>query len=165
MVAYPLQIRWKESDSSLFRMATATESVRTSPAGNETTTGTTLPPPAGGVNRTVVGLAVGCTAMAVILLVIVAIVVYRRRRRQQALSQGLHTGQGEAARPGIAEMPDPSLVKVLPLTTNLLSGFPRIADIGHLQLRIDIRSPLLRQKRRRFRLRLRSVPFGVNLRP
>ena len=72
-LAYPLQIRWKESDSSLFSMATVTESVRV--AENTSPVADRLP----SVSRTVVSLAVGCSVLAVILLAIVGILVYRRR--------------------------------------------------------------------------------------
>jgi len=109
MVAYPLQIRWRDSDTSRFSLA----------AVSATATATTTPSPtapaaertAGRASATVIGLTVGCTVLAVVILLgIVAILVYRRRHRRQvreSLAQALHTGRGElAAGPGIAEMPD-----------------------------------------------------------
>ena len=104
MVAYPLQIRWKDSDTSRFYPA-AVSATATATAATATTTTTEA---AGPTVHTVVGLAVALAV--VILLGIVAFLVYRRRHRRQLLGQGLHTG--------VAELPDSSLDKVLSLTTN-----------------------------------------------
>jgi len=103
MVAYPLQIRWRDSDTSRFY-----------PAATVTTTVLATAEP---TSATVIGLAVGCAVLAVmILLGIAAILVYRRSHLRQ-LGQALRTGRGEAAGPGMTEMPD-FIDKVLPLTTN-----------------------------------------------
>jgi len=113
-VAYPLQIRWRASDTSLFYLAAVSATATTA------TTATTMPSAltAGDANTMVVVLAV---ALAVaILLGIAAILVYRRhyrRRVREALGLGLRTDRGEAAGLGMTEMPDTSLDKVLPLTT------------------------------------------------
>jgi len=155
MVAYPLQIRWRDSDSSRFSLA-ATATVSATATTADSSLGRSS---AGGASPTVVGLAVGCTALAVILVGIVSILVYRRRRRRQVpetLGQGLHIGQGEAAGPVIAEMPDPSLNKVLPSHPSQQTDFRDslvLLTLGILHLRIDIRLPL-RQERRHFRPRL-----------
>jgi len=104
MVAYPLQIRWRDSDYPRFLSATATTAEPTASSG---------PSPPSGVSPKAVKLVVGCTILlvAVILLGIVAILVYRRRRRRQVPES---LGQGEASGPGIAVMPDPSLDKFFP---------------------------------------------------
>jgi len=114
IVAYPLQIRWRDSDTSRFYRA-AVSATGTAATATATTTQSATAKTAGPTATTVVGLAVALAA--VILLGIVAILVYRRRHRRQPLVQGLHTGRAEAAGPGLAEMPDSSFDKVL-LTTN-----------------------------------------------
>jgi len=111
IVAYPLQIRWKDSDTSRFYQAAVSATGTAATATATTTQSATAGPTA----TTVVGLAVAL--VAVILLGIAAILVYRRRHRRQPLVQGLHTGWGEAAGLGKAELPGTSLDKVL-LTTN-----------------------------------------------
>jgi len=143
-VAYPLQIRWKDSDTSRFYPAAVSATATAA-------TATTAPPAtteaAGPTVHTVVGLAVALGV--VILLGIVAFLVYRRRHRRQLLGQGLHTG--------VAELPDSSLDKVLPSQQTDFRDSLVLLTLGILRLRIDIRSPSCR-----FRLRLRGVPLGVN---
>ena len=71
MVAYPLQIRWRDSDTTRFH-----------PAATVTTTVLATAEPT--TSATVIGLAVGCAVLALmILLGIAAILVYRRSHLRQ----------------------------------------------------------------------------------